>query len=293
MSRTVVGYIPGGFLNSAATTSTYGVTDSETGAALPTGLALGQQTEYTDAEALGWSVGNVVAVNILTAGSGQTNGTYTATASTGGAVISYTISGNALTAVSLVSRGAPGVYNATLPNTAPTVPTFTIAAGGTPGTVQAVVGQLYSGVYEWAQLDPAVAALIPVGTALYWLQTGANSYVVTNVASGNAPDYAGVSIDPNFGPANVAGVAGGTAGNYAFIQVNGKQQVAYASSGTVPTTFGDVIQITSAAAPTTFNAVAAGNAAAALSGLTVGYALAAAAVSSVGLIRNTRSVVRF
>lgn len=276
--RSLVGYIPGGFLNGAASTVATGCVDVESGLPLNTGLGVGQIAEYGDTDVAPFSSGKVVGVSILTAGSGQTNGNYTATASAGGATIAYTIAGGALTAVSVTFGGNPGTY------TVATAPTFTIAAGGTPGTVQAIVGQLFSGQYEWVQLDPAVVGTIAVGTALYWLQSATGGQqIVTNVAS-NAPDYAGVSIDPNFGAANP----------YAFIQIDGKMQVQYASSGTVPSTFGDVIQITSAAAPTTFNAVAAGNAAAALNGLTVGYNLGASqAVSSVGLIRNTRAVVRF
>ena len=276
--RTLVGYIPGGYLNSAASPVNTGSQDAETLLPINTGLGVGQIAEYGDSDVAQYSNGQVIQAQILTAGSGQTNGTYTATASTGGATISYTIAGNALTAATVTYGGAPGTY------TTANAPTFTIAAGGTPGTIQAVIGQLWAGTYEWVQLDPSVTGLIVPGTALYWLQTAtAGQQIVTNVAS-NASDYAGVSIDPNFGAAKPN----------AFIQINGKMQVLYAASGTVPTTFGDVIQITSAAAPTTFNAVAAGNAAAALNGLTVGYNLGASqAVSSVGLIRNTRSVVRF
>jgi hypothetical protein len=78
--------------------------------------------------------GGAVGVNsvvIATAGSGQTPGTYSATASTGAATISYTIgAGGTLTAVSITNPGSG--YTA--------APTFTIAAGGTPGTVTASVG---------------------------------------------------------------------------------------------------------------------------------------------------------
>ena len=80
---------------------------------------------------VGWCPGLTLGqVSILTAGSGQTPGTYTATASAGGAVIQYTISGaGALASVSLLNQGSYA-SNASLP-------TFTIAAGGTPGTVAA------------------------------------------------------------------------------------------------------------------------------------------------------------
>lgn len=71
-------------------------------------------------------------VVIATAGTGQTNGTYTATANTGGAVLQYTIAGGLLTAVQVLNPGGP--YSAN--------PTFTIAAGGTPGTVTATIGSV-------------------------------------------------------------------------------------------------------------------------------------------------------
>jgi hypothetical protein len=72
----------------------------------------------------------VDSVIIATAGSGQTNGTYTANASSGTATIQYVIAGGALTSVKVLNPGGP--YT--------TAPTFTIAAGGTPGTVTASIG---------------------------------------------------------------------------------------------------------------------------------------------------------
>lgn len=78
--------------------------------------------------AKGKSVQNVV---IATAGTGQTPGTYQAASSGGGgtgAVIQYTIgAGGTLTAASVLT---PGINYTT-------TATFTIAAGGTPGTVAA------------------------------------------------------------------------------------------------------------------------------------------------------------
>ena len=44
--RTVVGYIPGGFLNSAASATVTGSTDAETGIPINTGLGVGQIAEY-------------------------------------------------------------------------------------------------------------------------------------------------------------------------------------------------------------------------------------------------------
>jgi hypothetical protein len=81
----------------------------------------------------GWAQGTQVQqVSILTAGSGQTAGSYTATASAGGATIQYTINGSgALASVTLLTGGS---YLSSA-----SIPTFTIAAGGTPGTVVALM----------------------------------------------------------------------------------------------------------------------------------------------------------
>lgn len=97
-------------------------------------------------------------VQILTAGSGQTNGTYTVSATAGsgggsGAQISVTISGGAVTAVSVLNGGFGYV----------SAPTFTIAQGGTPGTV---VAQLDCSVNIVTSADVALganAALAGVG----------------------------------------------------------------------------------------------------------------------------------
>lgn len=71
-------------------------------------------------------------VVILTAGSGQTTGTYTVNANVGsgggsGASITVVIAGGVITTVAVLNGGAGYV----------SLPTFTIAAGGTPGTVVA------------------------------------------------------------------------------------------------------------------------------------------------------------
>lgn len=82
---------------------------------------------------VGWQPGTQVQdVAILTAGSGQTQGSYTATASAGGAVIGYTINASGALATAWVIQGGNYLSSASLP-------TFTIAAGGTPGTVAALM----------------------------------------------------------------------------------------------------------------------------------------------------------
>lgn len=84
-------------------------------------------------KAVGWTSGLAVGqVTVLTAGSGQTPGTYTAKASAGGAVIQYTITGAGTLLQAGVTLLNPGSYASNA-----SIPTFTIAAGGTPATVAA------------------------------------------------------------------------------------------------------------------------------------------------------------
>lgn len=267
MARTVVGYIRQ-FLNNSASASPTGSVEALTGLPIATGLEVGQFQEFSDALASQYASKVVVGVQILTAGSGQTNGTYTATASTGGATISYVIAGNALTSVTITGGG---VY------ATDTAPTFTIAAAGTPGTVSVTLGFLYAGVYGWVQLDPAVTGTVAVGAALYWLQTSGSTWQVTTVNSGNNPDIAGWSIDPGFGAALP----------YAYIQLNGKVKALFDASNA--TAFGDVVSLTSTSAGTVTRT---GAATAAATGLTVGIALAIGTTLSPSLIRTTRGLGR-
>ena len=139
---------------------------------------------------------------------------------------------------------------------------------------------MYSGTYAWAQLDPAITSgtAIGVGTPLYFLSTG-SGYVVTNVQTAytNAPDYAGVCIDP--------GMAGTKP--YAFIQINGKVACLFDSSQAP--TVGAVVNLTSAAA--TFAALAQGTFT--VTQPTVGNCLTAGSASTTQYVRITRPVVRF
>ena len=52
MARTVVGYVPSGYLNSAASTVSSGSVDVESGLPIATGLTVGAFHEITDADAL-------------------------------------------------------------------------------------------------------------------------------------------------------------------------------------------------------------------------------------------------
>lgn len=269
MPRTVVGYIRQ-YLNNSASNSPSGSVEAATGLPIATGENVGTFAEFSDGEALRYSSQGVVSVNLLTAGSGQTPGTYTATASAGGAVIQYVVAaGGTITA-------QPTVLVAGGPYTDSAIPTFTIAAGGTPATVQAVIGVLYSGVYRFVQLDPAVTGTILPGTPLYWLQSNAGQ-VVTTTVSANFPDFAGVSIDPAFGAANP----------YAFIQQNGKTRVITKTTGFA--TYGDGVIISTDGLA--FTGVAGTNAA--VTALNVGYALTVTTALSSGLARITRYPSRY
>ena len=269
MARTVVGYIRQ-YLNNAASASPTGSVEALTGLPIATGSNPGNFTEFSDEEALQYSNQGVVGVNLLTAGSGQTPGPYTATASAGGAVIQYVVAaGGTITA-------QPTVLTPGGPYTDAAIPTFTIAAGGTPATVQAVIGVLYSGVYRKVQLDPAVTGLVLPGTPLYWLQTSIGQ-VVTTAVSGNFPDFAGVSIDPGFGAALP----------YAYIQQNGKTRVITKTTGFA--TYGDGVIISTDGLA--FTGVAGTNAA--VTALNVGYALSVTTAGSSGLARITRYPSRY
>jgi hypothetical protein len=87
---------------------------------------------YAGSAGQGLGVDGVV---ISTAGTGQTNGTYTISGTGGGgtgAQVSVTIAGGAITGVSVVNPGT-GYTSA---------PTFTVAEGGTPGTLTATIGSI-------------------------------------------------------------------------------------------------------------------------------------------------------
>lgn len=141
-------------------------------------------------------------------------------------------------------------------------------------------GTLYGGTYEWAQLDPAVVTSpIPMGTPVFWLETAAGK-IVTTADTGNNPDFAGITIDSNFGAAFP----------YAFIQRDGKVSALFDASPA--TAFGDVIGLTSVSANTVTRQGAATQA---LTGLSLGISLVATGTASVrNLIRIVfRSLGRY
>lgn len=275
MSRSVVGYIKG-FLNTSASSTPYLSTDAETGLPIATGIGPGVFQEFGDGEALQYSSRGVTSVNILTAGSGQTAGTYTATASAGGAVIQYVVAGGG------TITAQPTVLNPGGPYTDAAVPTFTIAAGGTPGTVQANIGVLYSGIYQLVQLDPLYAgANILPGQPLYYVEAQAGIVVTPTSVASNVFDWAGTNIDPNFGPSLP----------YAFIQVGpGKHRPLVGGTAVTVNVDAITLPVLADVGDTTYLAVAIASAA---PYEYLGMPLASIAEGATGLARFTRSLARY
>lgn len=146
-------------------------------------------------------------------------------------------------------------------------------------------GQLYDGTYMWVQLDPTVTTdPIPLGTAVSWLasaEDGASPTQVTTFNSTTNADFAGITIDSNFGKSHP----------YAFIQLNGK--VAAQFDATAPTAFADVVSLSTGTQGAMTKTGASNNA---TNGLTVGYSLVSTGTGGTGarlLIRVTRAVARF
>ncbi len=144
-------------------------------------------------------------------------------------------------------------------------------------------GQLYDGTYMWVQLDPTVTTdPIPLGTAVSWLASAETSGQITQVTTFNSTtnaDFAGISIDSNFGKTHP----------YAFIQLNGKVSALF--DATAASAYADVISLSTG----TQGAVTkTGASNAAVNGLTVGLSLVATGTASArNLIRVTRSQSRF
>lgn len=271
--RTVVSYVPGGFLDRAASATKTGSTDAESGLPIATGLTLGSFQEFDDGQVLKYSSQGVNSLNILTAGSGQTPGTYSVAASAGGAVASITVaSGGTVTAQPIITTpGGPYADAA--------VPTFTLAAGGTPATFQASIGVLYSGNYQRVQLDPAYAgANILPGQPLFYVEAQSGLVVTPTSVSGNLLDWAGTNIDPNFGVALP----------YAFAQVGpGKHRILTSSLNTLGTN-----AVTIASAGNVYYGSTA--VATAYANIYLGNILATTIPAlSTGLARITRSLARF
>jgi hypothetical protein len=146
-------------------------------------------------------------------------------------------------------------------------------------------GQLYDGVFMWVQLDPAVSTdPIPLGTVLSWLQAGETTNVfpqVTTVTANNT-DFAGVTIDSNFGKSHP----------YAFIQCQGKVAIQYDNSAT----FGHIGDYASISTGTLGSATCSGAVSTAATALQLGTSLVTSGTPGTGsriLTRVTRAISRF
>jgi hypothetical protein len=164
--RTGVPYVGGGLYLGA----TSELTESEALSLTPSGSPLVYAGRYrfvaidpaataanlTFGKAVGWKPGGSVQnVSILTAGSGQTPGYYTAAGSSGIAIIGYVINGSGTLASAWVIQGGSYADG--------TIPTFTIDAGGTPGTV---VAQMNIQPNYITSMDQAFATTVPRGIYL-------------------------------------------------------------------------------------------------------------------------------
>lgn len=278
MARTVAGYVPGGYLNSAASAGPTGSVEPATGLSIATGVTLGQFQEFSDGTAKKYSnpkFGQLASIVQVTAGSGMTPGTYALTIGAppaGGtqAVGTVTVTATALTSFVFTNPGAGYI--------AP--PTVSAATGGTPVVLASTIfNQLFAGTYMWVQLDSTITGLVPVGTPLFWLQT-ATGFVVTTTSTAdvNSPDFAGWSIDPNFGAALP----------YAWIQQNGKGFLLFGATG-FPAAYGVVTNFV----PGTANFTSLAAATLTVTQSTVGYSLAIGTTGAPCLCRVTWPISRY
>ncbi len=144
-------------------------------------------------------------------------------------------------------------------------------------------GQLYDGTYMWVQLDPTVTTdPIPMNTAVSWLASSEDGVAATQVTTLNTTsnaDFAGITIDSNFGKTHP----------YAFIQLTGKVYAQF--DATAASAFADVISLSTGTQGSVTKTGAASNA---TNGLTVGISLVGTGVASArNLIRITRPQARF
>jgi hypothetical protein len=93
---------------------------------------------------------------------------------------------------------------------------------------KASVGTLYAGRYQRVQLDPNLdqtASPLKHGQLLFWVQGGAQDWIVTNVEPADVSDIAGVYLNSDTGGTNPV-----TSGNYFWMQAfngGGKATILY------------------------------------------------------------------
>lgn len=107
----------------------------------PTGESFAQPLSLSNPNTVSDNTGTSVQSAWLSVqGSGQTNGTYQAYDATGGAIVSYVVSGNVVTAVRIAAKG----------NGYQIAPTFTTSgAGGTPGIISTSLSSPFFGLASW------------------------------------------------------------------------------------------------------------------------------------------------
>ena len=171
---------------------------------------------------------------ITGAGTGQTNGSYTINANAGvgggiGAVISVNIVGGLLTGATVVNGGFGYV----------TPPTFTIAEGGTPGTV---VAQLGSSVNVVTSYDQALATVDGSGTVRPVV-------FLNSITPGNYGFVQELGIATVLGSANAGGGAAGDYVNVDTATANGLVTRTAATGSPIGATIGRAIDVPQASNP--------------------------------------------
>lgn len=121
--------------------------------------------------------------------------------------------------ITTVPNGNASEFNQTLPGDH-----FVLDEAGALAASNTNIGTLHGGYFQYVLLDASATALY-LGQTLYWKMTSNTSgvYTVTNVQTGNTPNFAGVLLNPNWTP-----------GNYSWIQALGRvNTLVDAASGAV------------------------------------------------------------
>lgn len=135
-----------------------------------------------------------------------------------------------------------------------------------------VTGTLHGGYFQYVLLDASATTLF-LGQTLYWKMTTNTTgiYTVTNVQTGNTPNFAGVVLNPSW-----------TAGNYSWIQCLGRATILVdAASGAV--SIGSSLSLSAATGTSNGSVLVSTSTAAAAPSLFVGIAETAVATPAAGL----------